>query len=114
MALSTNREIFYKNPIEFLEHKTGKTVLSWRREMQRFGYTVFFTDKTMCHIDEMVPIDWTQIEYLQIPSSICISCGQDSHASYWNWKGQCTATVQKFWGNMRKVFWHRYQKLGHL
>lgn len=114
MALTTNREIFFGSPIEKVEHLTGKTVLSWRRDMNRFGYTVFFTDKTMCLIDEGAPFDWEKAEYLRIPSSICTSCGQDAHVSYWNWKGQCVATVKNFWLKARKVFWHRYQKTGHL
>lgn len=114
MALTTNREVFWGDPIEKIEHLTGKTVLSWRREPHRFGIAVFFTDKTMCYIDEMAPFDWSKVEYLQIPNSICASCGQDAHASYWNWKGQCSATVKAFCLKMRKVFWHRYQKLGHL
>lgn len=114
MALTKNREIHFGDPVEKIEHLTGKTVLSWRREPHRFGFTVFFTDKTMCHIDEGAAFDWAKVEYLRIPTTICASCGQDAHASYWNWKGQCSATTKAFWGKMRKVFWHRYQVKGHL
>lgn len=113
-TLTKNREIRYDGGwLEFIEHKTGKRILSWRREMNRLGMSLFFTDNTMLYLEhgDLFP---DEPKYEPMPKSICVSCGQDHHATYWNWKGQCTATVSKFWHQVRKVFWHRYQKLGHL
>lgn len=108
MGMRSNREIFYDSPLDFIKHVTGKDVLSWRRCYDKLGFEVFFADQTYCYISESAPIEWNKIEYLKIPKSICVSCGQDMHASTIDWKGRCSITVQAFWANVRKIFWHRY------
>ena len=107
MALSRNREIFYGNLVEWIEHKTGKTVKSWRREPHRLEELIIFTDGTCTRLQEGMAYD--EITFEPIPKSICVSCGEEMHMSEWNWKAQCTNTVKQFWEKVRKLYWHRYK-----
>jgi NADH pyrophosphatase NudC (nudix superfamily) len=108
MALTRNREIEYKNFVEWIEHRTGKTVKSWKRESHRLSTLVIFTDNTCTYLDEGMLYETIQFE--EIPKSICASCGEEMHVSSWNWKKQCTNTAKLFWEKVRKLYWHRYLK----
>jgi acetone carboxylase gamma subunit len=107
MALTRNRETRYENFVEFVEHKTGKRVLSWGRATDRLCCYIYFTDKTMLEVIEYEGFPDEPV-YKPIPGSICASCGENSHAGYINWKRQCVVTMRNFWERVRKVYWHRY------
>jgi len=112
MALTTSREIYYDDHVAKLEHITGKTILSWRKCQDRFGSEVFFTDKTMIYLgyEEALPEDPNTIEYQRIPGTICVSCGEDTHAGTFDRHGRCSNVQRGYWKNVRKVYWHRYLK----
>lgn len=110
MALAISREIQGKDFLQFIEHSTGKKVLSWREAAGRFGREVYFTDGTMCYLDPYVAFDFTELEYMQIPKSICVSCGEEAHVSSFDRFGRCQNRLTEFYKNMRKVYWHRYSK----
>ena len=110
MALTRNREISYQSPVEFLEHITGKKVLSWRQEPERMGTVFHFTDKTMLYQDYGSMLEINNIVYEPLPKSICVSCGQDMHFSTFDWRGRCEHSLKHFWERVRKVYWHRYSK----
>lgn len=112
MALTQSREIYYVNFIERLEHITGKKVLSWHKVPHKLAHEIYFTDKTMLELrqgDEL-QADPKNIEYKRIPASICVSCGEDAHASTFDRLGRCSNLQRGFWSNVRKVYWHRYLK----
>ena len=110
MALATNRQIPQKDFASYIEHITRKKILSWRESAGRFGREVFFTDNTMCYIDDGSMFDWSNIEYLQIPKSICRSCGEEMHFGAIDEYGRCENKLTEFYKNVRKVYWHRYSK----
>lgn len=110
MALATNYQIPPKDFVEYLEHSTRKKILSWRMAPHRFGREVFFTDKTMCFISEGEYLDFSRIKYLEIPKSICVSCGEEMHAGAIDKYGRCENKLTEFYKNVRKVYWHRYSK----
>lgn len=109
MALTKNREILYKNPVEFIEHKTGKTVKSWQRDYASLRVIFIFTDNTCTYIDEGGLMSMN-IVYEPLPKSICVSCGEQAHVSLWDWNGRCEKSLKNFWKKVRKVYWHRYTK----
>lgn len=109
MALSINKEIQYKNPVEFIEHFTGKTVKSWKRDYASLRIIFIFTDNTYTYVDEGGLIS-SNIIYEPLPKSICVSCGEDMHISSWDWSGRCEKTLKNFWQKVRKIYWHRYTK----
>lgn len=110
MAVTTSKEIVYRDQVDFIEHVTGKKVLSWRHAMERAGTIFHFTDKTMMFVDYGGMIDMENIVYEPLPRTVCLSCGGDMHAGYFDWKGRCEHTVKHFWERVRKVYWHRYSK----
>lgn len=110
MALATSREIKGKEFLEFIEHSTGKKVLSWREAVGRIGREIYFTDGTMCYIDPHSAYDFTALEYMEIPKSICISCGEEMHVGSFDRHGRCENKLTEFYKNMSKVYWHRYSK----
>ena len=110
MALLNNKEIRYGGNIEYIEHLTGKTVKSWRNEIAKLSQTIIFTDNTCLELNPYESIDINNLQFKEIPKSICISCGKDAHASYWDFKGWCDKTTKNFWEQVRKVYWHRYLK----
>src|ERR1051325_7938501 len=109
MALTRNREIRYKDSVEFIEHVTGKTVKSWRRLPERFSTMIIFTDNTCTYLNEGALMD-TNIVFEPLPKSICLSCGEEMHISNWNWKAQCQITTKRFWEKVRRLYWHRYSR----
>lgn len=109
MAITTRKEIRYRDPVEFIEHKTGKTVKSWRRDLHRFMTLIIFTDNTCLELDEGVLVA-ADIVFKPLPKSICISCGEEMHFSKFDWLNRCEVTLRDFWQRARKVYWHRYSK----
>lgn len=109
MAIATNKEILYKDPVEFVEHVTGKTVKTWRSLPYKRATLIVFTDNTCCELDEGSLISH-EIVCEPLPKSICVSCGQDMHVTKFDWLGRCEATLKRFWERARKVYWHRYSK----
>jgi hypothetical protein len=105
-----NRQISYRDPIEYIEHVTGKRIKAYRERPDMYRTQVIFTDNSYIEIDPGMGIEWDKLEYKEIPPSLCVSCGEIAHASIWNWKGQCEVTVKNFWEKARKLYWHRYLK----
>ena len=109
MAISLNREIVYKNWIEFIEHKTGKIIKTWRQDPCKDSRTIIFMDNTSIDINECEPIPET-FNFKPIPKNYCASCGEISHSSYFDFLGRCETTLKRFWKKARKVYWYRYLK----
>jgi hypothetical protein len=108
MALGSNREPFYEDPVAYLEHMTGKKVKSIQRDPGRFGRWVLYTDGTAQYVEEggMFKVG----EFVDPPKSICVSCGEESHFGSWDFAGRCATTMKNLWKKARKVYWHRYLK----
>lgn len=104
-----NREIIYNDYIEFIEHKTGKRVVSYKRLMDTMQTLIIFTNNTCCYVEDGMSLD-DEIVFHPLPKSICSCCGEDSHCGEINWKGQCSIYVRNFWGKVRKIYWHRYSQ----
>lgn len=110
MALATNYQIQQKDFVEYIEHTTRKKILSWRHSPGRFGREVYFTDSTAIFVEEGTYFDFSRIEYLEMPKSICISCGEEAHCGKFDRHGRCENKLTEFYKNVRKVYWHRYSK----
>jgi len=108
MAIAKNREVYYSDPITYVEHKTGKKVKSIVRDYQRMGRWMLFEDKTVLYVEEGAELVFGK--YQDYPKSICVSCGEEMHVSSWDWQNRCSVTLKKFWEKVRKVYWHRYLK----
>jgi hypothetical protein len=111
MAL-INKEIRYNSPVEFIEHKTGKRVKSWKRLLDRMSVMIIFDDNTCVRLDEGGLID-NEIVFEPLPKSYCACCGEEAHIGYFDWAGRCDVFLKRIWGNARKLFWHRYIKNDH-
>jgi len=109
MAITRNREIRYDNPVDFIEHKTGKIVKSWKHYNDRMQTLIIFTDNTCLELDEGMLIS-NNLVFNPLPKSICVSCGEEMHISTFDWQGRCKKTLDNFWEKVRKVYWHRYSK----
>ena len=106
-----NREIIHNSPIEFIEHKTGKKVKSWKRLENELRTIIIFTDNTCCYLNPFDSID--EIEFQPMPKSFCACCGEETHYGYFDWAGRCEIYLKRLWEKARKVFWYRYIKNGH-
>lgn len=113
MAISSNREIFYKDMFKYVEHKTGKKLRSWKNDISSMRTFFLFEDGSMGAVSNGMMLDGEipEIEDYEIPKSFCVSCGEEWHqASSFDWQGRCSSSLRKFWENVRKVYWHRYIK----
>lgn len=110
MGMIPSGQIKYKSPVEFIEHMTGKTVLSWKEDYQSLRTLFTFTDNTCTFVKRGQILTIEPVVFEPLPRAYCASCGETAHISGFNWKSQCDKTVSSFWEKVRKLYWHRYSK----
>ncbi len=110
MAIATNKEIYYRDIFERVEHQTGKKLRSWKRDHSSMMIYFLFEDNSIGVIQEDVAFGGgiEDIDLRDIPKSFCASCGEEWHVSSFDWQGRCNVSVKKFWEKVRKIYWHRY------
>lgn len=98
--------------LDYVEHKTGKKVRSWKRDDASLNIFFLFEDGTMGAVREGMMIDGPlpEIHPYEVPKTFCTSCGEEWHAATFDWQGRCGVSVKNFWNKVRKVYWHRYIK----
>lgn len=111
MAITTGRQIRYDDLAEYVEHQTGKKLRSWKQDSASLMTYFLFEDGTMgaLSMGDMIE-NVFDIKPYDVPKSFCVSCGEEWHASSFDWQGRCGTTVRNFWKRVRKVYWHRYSK----
>lgn len=45
----------------------------------------------------------------KVEKARCTECGEEAHASVFGLHG-CENSTNKFWGKVRKLYWHRFAK----
>lgn len=109
MAIATSREVYYANFAKYIEHQTGKKLKSWKRDHASLLIYFLFEDGSIGAIREGGSFDQI-FDVRDMPKSFCVSCGEEWHASTFDWQGRCQTSVKNFWQKVRKVYWHRYSK----
>ncbi len=115
MAIATNKEIYYRDIFERVEHQTGKKLRSWKRDQSSLMIYFLFEDGSIGAIQEGFIFDGgiEDIDLRDIPKSFCTSCGEEWHVSGFDWQGRCETSVRNFWKKVRKIYWHRYLSDSH-